>query len=667
MCTASIIAPIILVSLKTHAMRLFLKGYAFSMRLLPLALCLAAHVSAQPLHKFQDLAVAPKGDLLVALEAPSDDPRAHMVVTLRRVADGTIVRKIDPCPTCLYSDPVFGPDGMLAFVARDRATGSVRLDRADAGGIVRSIATINGIAQRPRFSPDGRRIALLVTLNAVKEAGATEAGERQIGEIGEHHDEQRIAVFDLAGSVAADTVKPVSPAGRYIYEYDWTPDGQGFVASTALGNGDDNWWVATIDAIDAATGAVREIAKPVTQVNFPRVSPDGKTVAFIGGLMSDFGSVGGDVWTVPFAGGTPVDLTPRYKASVTSLYWLGDGLRGTVLSGPDTQLVRFDARGGPNVLWSKPAGLAASDGKVAFSADGGVAATIVQDFEHAASIYAGPTVALHPITHDNDAQPALVNAHSVSWTNDGYSIQGWLLVPRGADTAKPGPMIVHVHGGPSAANVPTYLAAGSLNAALIAAGYYVFLPNPRGSFGQGEAFTAANKRDFGGGDLRDILAGIDAVEKIMPVDDRRLGLFGGSYGGFMAMWANTQTDRFKGIVAGAGVSNWISYYGINGIDEWMIPFFGKWMYDDPDAYWAVSAIRTIKRARTPAFLYVGERDIEVPPTQSIEYWHALKAMGIPTSLVIYPGEGHWLRDPAHRADATRRTVAWFDKYVKGAE
>jgi dipeptidyl aminopeptidase/acylaminoacyl peptidase len=257
-----------------------------------------------------------------------------------------------------------------------------------------------------------------------------------------------------------------------------------------------------------------------------------------------------------------------------------------------------------------------------------------------------------------------VTARSVSWVNEGFAIQGWLLAPRGADPKARAPMIVDVHGGPASVHRLTYVGDGTMTAALVAAGYYVFLPNPRGSFGQGEAFTAANRRDFGGGDLRDILAGVDAVEKIAPVDDHRLGLVGGSYGGFMAMWANTQTHRFKGIVAAAGVSNWISYYGINGIDQWMLPFFGKSMYDDPDIYWAVSAIRTIKQARTPSFIYVGERDIEVPPTQSVEYWHALQAMGVPTSLVIYPDEGHTLRDPAHKADANKRAVAWFDRYVK---
>ena len=320
--------------------------------------------------------------------------------------------------------------------------------------------------------------------------------------------------------------------------------------------------------------------------------------------------------------------------------------------------------GKPDITLEQPVSLGAGDGRVVYSADGKVMATVVQDYTHAPAIFAGPVASPRQITHDNDALPARTVARSVTWSNDGFTVQGWLLAPVGADPARKAPMIVNVHGGPSAASEPRYVTEGSTGD-LLAAGYYVFYPNPRGSYGQGEAFTAANKRDFGGGDLRDILAGVDAAEKVAPIDDARLGLTGGSYGGFMAMWANTQTDRFKAIVAGAGLSNWISYYGTNGIDQWMIPFFGKSAYDDPEPYVKASAITYIKKAKTPTFIYVGERDIEVPPTQSVEYWHALKEMGVPTSLVIYPGEGHRLRDPANSADMRKRTVAWFDQYVKG--
>ena len=634
------------------------------MRLILAATLLASTspAAAQALHQYGGLAISPTGDRVAAVESAG----GHGVVTVRGTADGRVMRTIDPCKTCSYSGLSFAPNGDLVFLVRD--TAAVRLSYADAT-TTRTIATIPGIAQTPRVSPDGTRIALLVTLGAAKESGATQAGVRMIGEIGEKNDEQRLAVFDIA-KTAATTVTPLSPAGRYVYEYDWTPDGRGFVATTALGNGDNNWWVATLDAIDARTGAVRPIAKPATQLNQPRVSPDGRTVAYIGGLMSDFGSIGGDVFTVPLAGGTPRNITAGAKSTVTTIDWTAGGLRTVTLAGDSIQFGTLTPGQPVAPGFAKPASSAAGDGRAVFSADGRVAAAVVQDYEHAPAIYAGPVAApatgVRQITHDNDAAPVLASARSIAWQNEGYDVQGWLLAPRTAPAGK-APMITMVHGGPSAASMPGYVAAGSTNGALLKAGYYVFLPNPRGSYGQGEAFTAANKRDFGGGDLRDILAGIDAVERVAPVDDARLGLGGCSYGGFMAMWTNTQTNRFKAIVAGAGLSNWVSYYGTNGIDQWLLPFFGKTMYDDIKAYEDVSAVYQAKKAKTPTFIYVGERDIEVPPTQSIEWWHALKDRNVPVSLVIYPDAGHCVTAPEQASDVRARSIAWFDRYVKGAK
>lgn len=620
-----------------------------------LLLAAAAPATAQDLRSYAGLALAPAGDRIVDVEYAG----GRGLVTVRGVADGRVLRTIDPCKTCSYSNPTFAPNGDIVFLARGAEKGTT-LYYADAKG-VRSVATVDGIVQTPRVSPDGKRIAALVTLGAAKQPGATQAGARMVGEIGEKNDEQRLAVFDVAGTTT--TVTPLSPAGRYVYEYDWTPDSRGFVATTALGNGDANWWVATLDAIDAQSGAVRQIAKPATQINQPRVSPDGRTVAYIGGLMSDFGSIGGDVFTVPLAGGRPRNVTEGAKSTVTTVAWTRGGLRTVTVAGDRVQFGTLTPGQPVAPGFAKPATASAGDGRAVFSADGRIAAAVVQDFTHAPAIYAGPIAAVRQITHDNDAAPAIVNARSVSWKNEGYDVQGWLIAPAQAGQGK-APMITVVHGGPSAVSMPTYVAPESGIAEMAKAGYYLFMPNPRGSFGQGEAFTAANKRDFGGGDLRDILAGIDAVERIAPIDDNRLGLSGCSYGGFMAMWANTQTNRFKGIVAGAGLSNWVSYYGTNGIDQWMLPFFGKSMYDDMKAYEDVSAVYQAKKAKTPTFIYVGERDIEVPPTQSIEWWHALKDNGVPVSLVIYPDAGHCVPG---EPDVRRRTVAWFDRYVKNAQ
>ena len=204
----------------------------------------------------------------------------------------------------------------------------------------------------------------------------------------------------------------------------------------------------------------------------------------------------------------------------------------------------------------------------------------------------------------------------------------------------------------------------SLVSSLLDRGHAIFLPNPRGSYGQGADFAQANARDLGHGDLRDILSGIDAAAKAAPIDTSRLGITGGSYGGFMTMWAVTQTDRFKAAVADAGISNWLSYYGENGINAWMLPYFGASAYEDPATYARSSAINYIRNVKTPTFVFVGERDIECPAPQTQEFWRALKTLGVPTSIMIYPDEGHALRDPEHVADSLQRTLDWFERYLK---
>ena len=199
--------------------------------------------------------------------------------------------------------------------------------------------------------------------------------------------------------------------------------------------------------------------------------------------------------------------------------------------------------------------------------------------------------------------------------------------------------------------------------ALPSAGYFVLFPNPRGSFGQGEAFTRANMKDFGYGDFRDVLAGVDEAIKTAPIDPKRLGLTGWSYGGFMTMWGVTQTDRFKAAVAGAGLSDWLSYYGTNNIDTWMIPYFGASVYDDPKVYERSSPMTFIRNVHAPTLIVGGDRDAEVPVTQSYEYWNALRRLGVKTEFVVYPDEGHFFFKRADQVDVASRLLNWFDTYL----
>jgi dipeptidyl aminopeptidase/acylaminoacyl peptidase len=152
--------------------------------------------------------------------------------------------------------------------------------------------------------------------------------------------------------------------------------------------------------------------------------------------------------------------------------------------------------------------------------------------------------------------------------------------------------------------------------------------------------------------------------KTYTVDPERIGITVLSYGGYFSMWAPTRTRRFRASVSVGGLANFQSYYGQNGIDQWMIPFFGASVYDDPAIYRKSSPIEFIKETKTPTLIIVGEGDIETPVPQSYEYWHALKTLGIPTQLVIYPGEGHVFARPDHRRDVMGRMMSWFERYLR---
>jgi dipeptidyl aminopeptidase/acylaminoacyl peptidase len=455
----------------------------------------------------------------------------------------------------------------------------------------------------------------------------------------------------------------------YVYEYDWSSDGRRFVVTAAYGNGDNNWYVAGLYTLIAIGGEMMSIYKPPLQIANPAWSPDGKSIAFIAGLMSDEPSVGGDIFIVAEAGGEAKNVAPGIKASASWLRWTTARtiLFGEYLEG-DAGFATVDLGTGRIEPLLRDAGQLTAGAwgtNASLSRDAKIAAVVRSSFSAPPEVWAGPIGEWKRITNRNAGlKPVWGDARSIGWKSDGHDVQGWLIYPHAFDAAKRYPLVVSVHGGPGAAVQPAWPDANSYAMALPAAGYFVLMPNPRGSFGQGEAFTRANVKDFGYGDFRDILAGTDEASRIAPVDPERLGLTGWSYGGFMTMWGVTQTSRFKAAMAGAGISNYQSYYGQNLIDQWMIPFFGASVYDDPAVYAKSSAVNFVKNIKTPTLVLVGESDGECPSPQSYEFWHALKTLGVETQLVVYEREGHLFAKPAHQRDKIERTVAWFNAHLK---
>ncbi len=622
---------------------------------------------------YGDIALSPDGAHVAWVQstAAAAKPKQTYVCSTSEKGTPGLVNILSDSAERTDNDPAWSPDSQtLSFFSTAGEKGEQRqlwTINAD-GSNPQKLTHLNGYAARPHWSHNGKQLAFLYIEDAGG-GGPLVAAPSTTGVIDTAIHNQRIAILDLA----TQEVRQVSPPDLHIYDFDWSPDEKTFVATGAPGPGDNNWWIAQIYGIDLAKGNATSIYKPSLQVATPRWSPDGKSVAFVEGLMSDEGNHGGYLFTISSTGQNPTNRTQGRKTSVSSFFWqTPDRILLTEYVGGGGAISELTLTGNSvRTIWKRPEAFHAFGNfpDFALSKDGKVAAAVRSTYETPPEVWAGSIGQWRQLTSNNASlAPTWGKAEDLEWTSDNFNIQGWLIPPAKVEANKKYPLIVLIHGGPSSLTIPDWPAGFGMSRAIIAAlsarGYYVLLPNPRGSYGRGEDFTCANVKDFGGGDLRDILSGIEAAMKKHPIDPARLGVTGWSYGGFMTMWAVTQTNRFHAAVAGAGIANWQSYYGQNLIDQWMIPFFGAPVYDDPAVYEKSSPIHFIKNVMTPTLVIVGERDAECPPPQSYEFWHALKTLGVPTQLSIYPGEGHLFVKPENQADRLDQTVAWFDKYLK---
>jgi dipeptidyl aminopeptidase/acylaminoacyl peptidase len=252
-----------------------------------------------------------------------------------------------------------------------------------------------------------------------------------------------------------------------------------------------------------------------------------------------------------------------------------------------------------------------------------------------------------------------------AWSTDnGEETEGLLVLPRERGT-EPLPLVVIVHGGPT--NAWTFnFSYGYLHMGLLLAeqGYAVLLPNTRGSSGRGQEFARSNLGDMGGGDLRDILAAIDALAEAGTVDRERVGVTGGSYGGFMSTWAPTQTDAFAAAVPFAITSNWLSFHNTTNIGRFDELYLQSDPYDVNGGYFTRSPVMFARNCHTPMLILHGQLDLCCPVGQAQEMYQALVDAGCETELVVYSRGGHGWAERGYLIDSWERSKDWFDRYLR---
>jgi dipeptidyl aminopeptidase/acylaminoacyl peptidase len=404
---------------------------------------------------------------------------------------------------------------------------------------------------------------------------------------------------------------------------------------------------------------MKELVKPRGPFGEMRVAPDGKTISYVG--AREDGPEPHDLMLLPVTAHAARNLTgASLDRPVLDYHWSKDGsVMMVAANGFSGLLVTYSADGARQDLSAVPgpAGAMArsGSGEIAFVSQ---AATRPQEIW-----FWDQKSAPKQVTHLNDSwkQYALSEPELYRYKSfDGTEIEAALLKPRGADVKSKLPLIALIHGGPTRRWADSIETWGQL---LAAHGYAVFYPNIRGSVGYGQKFVEANRGDWGGGDYKDVMAGVEDLVKRGIADPDRLGIGGWSYGGYMAEWAITQTNAFKAAVSGAGMANLISEFGTEDHpagDEW---FYGV-PWEQPEGFLNSSPFVHLKKAKTPTLVLQGDADTVDPLGQSQELYRGLKRYGVETELVIYPREPHGFHEEKHLVDRLERILGWYEKYLK---
>ena len=574
--------------------------------------------------------------------------------------------------------PRWSPDGdSIAFLSnRNKKTQVFRI--SSLGGEAFPLTELEESILSFHWSPDGSRLLLVLKTaeDAAKQQDKKEPqpdlqvvrnAKYKANGVHPYLDENRshLWVFDLASKKATqitrgDAWDDSAPA--------WSPDGKwiAFVSDRTgeqyEGSSNDDIWIISADG-----GEPRRLTTQPHQDVYPQWSPDGRTIAY---LRTDNPYAQPEIYLVPREGGEPKCITEKVDRIPSGFKWAPDGKSLYYITDDlgRNPLFRLDVASGQAVrITEEPVGLK----NLSVSKNAPLLAFTLEDEVRLPEVWVSDASgkAMQQITRFNAPfleTLALQKAEEYWLTNEaGMKVQGFLIKPLGFEPGRKYPLILYIHGGPGGLWGHLWFHEFQMAAAK---GFAVYFVNFRGSTGYGHDFQKAVNFDYGGPDFRDNMLGLDDILKRTNwIDANRLGVTGGSHGGFLTNWTITQTTRFKAAVTVRSISDWISAFGEQDITPREMRFeFNGTPWDNYEYYWNRSPIKFAPRIKTPTLIIHSDQDYRCPLGQAQELFYALKLYGVPTEMLIFQGENHDLSrtgKPMNLVEALKRTLAWFEKYL----
>jgi dipeptidyl aminopeptidase/acylaminoacyl peptidase len=559
--------------------------------------------------------------------------------------------------------PEWSPDGtMIAFLSDREKDGERQVWMMNAdGGEAWSVTAHKGGVSGFHFSPDGKRLLLTATDQPSKDEEDRRKVKDDTMVIDHDIKMTHLWVFDLDKK----DEKRLTQGEFTVSDPQWSPDGTRITYTTHPTPKADDGALSDVWIITIAGSEKRRIAGEPGSADNARWSPDGKWIAYSATTDRDPGPSTSYLYLAPADGGAPKQLTTKFELGVGVPVWSRDG-HSVYFSSNVLEAIEVYAADVTTGAVKQLTKRGRSTGISEISRDGKTFVGTLSSAEQPTEIYSGVDfAAIKPLTDQNAwlKDYSLAQSEVVKWkSKDGTEVEGLLTKPVGYQPGTKVPFLLNPHGGPTGASLNNF---SSTVQVLAANGFAVLQPNFRGSTGKGLAFAQANKNSWGKGDYEDCMSGVDAMIAAGIADPDRMGAFGWSYGGYMTFWIDTQTDRFKAISPGAGLTNIYSMYSQTDIHRYLNWFYtDKAPWENQELYWDRSPMKYVGNVKTPTMIMHGQVDTRVPIAQAQEFYQALVERKVPVEFVVYPRENHGFTEPRHNLDRVRRYVRFFARYLK---